>query len=86
MSGMICPNPGCKNTIAGPGDKYCYRCGTEMVAIGPCECGRDLVACDKFCPKCGKKVSFVGTKVSDRPDDKLYDGDGNLREPAVPQP
>lgn len=53
----VCPRPGCGNTIAADEDRFCYRCGAEMIEKEKCvECGRELVSQDRFCPRCGKKV------------------------------
>ena len=41
--------------IVGSEDKYCYKCGIELVEVDKCSCGANIYKTYKFCPKCGKK-------------------------------
>lgn len=37
-------------------EKYCYKCGKELVKAPRCECGELLQSPFEYCPNCGKKV------------------------------
>ena len=50
----MCPR--CKKAHADPQDKFCYECGTLLMASPKCSCGRELLPSNVYCPTCGKEV------------------------------
>lgn len=44
----------CKTTSVSDSDKFCYKCGKELIVMSKCKkCKRTIWEFEDYCPKCG---------------------------------